>query len=79
MVGNQIDGMLGTVASTALGCGLRALARHPVEVTNFLLMTDDVLAEPPVIADGRASPPARRPGLGVTIDPDKLAHYRVDR
>lgn len=77
MIGNQIDGMLGSVASTALGCGLRALARHPVEVTNHLLMTDDVLAEPPVIADGRAS--ARQaPGLGVTIDPDKLAHYRVD-
>ena len=77
MVGNQIDGMLGTVASTALGCGLRALARHPVEITNHLLMTDDVLAEPPVIADGRAS--ARQaPGLGVTIDPDKLAHYRLD-
>jgi L-alanine-DL-glutamate epimerase-like enolase superfamily enzyme len=77
MVGNQIDGMLGTVASIALGCGLSALARHPVEVTNFLLMTDDVLAEPPVIADGRAAP-RQRPGLGVTIDPDKLAHYRVD-
>ncbi len=78
MIGNQIDGMLGSVASTALGCGLRALARHPVEVTNHLLMTDDVLAEPPVIADGRAA--ARQaPGLGVTIDPDKLAHYRVDR
>ena len=77
MIGNQIDGMLGSVASTALGCGLRALARHPVEVTNHLLMTDDVLAEPPVIADGRAS--ARQaPGLGVTIDPDKLAHYRLD-
>jgi L-Ala-D/L-Glu epimerase len=77
MVGNQIDGMLGTVASIALGCGLGALARHPVEVTNFLLMTDDVLAEPPVVADGRAAP-RQRPGLGVTIDPDKLAHYRVD-
>jgi L-alanine-DL-glutamate epimerase-like enolase superfamily enzyme len=77
VVGNQIDGMLGTVASIALGCGLSALARHPVEVTNFLLMTDDVLAEPPVVADGRAA--ARQgPGLGVTIDPDKLAHYRVD-
>jgi L-alanine-DL-glutamate epimerase-like enolase superfamily enzyme len=69
--------MLGTVASIALGCGLSALARHPVEVTNFLLMTDDVLAEAPVVADGRAA--ARQgPGLGVTIDPDKLAHYRVD-
>lgn len=77
VVGNQIDGMLGTVASVALGCGLRSPARHPVEVTNYLLMTDDVLAEPPVIADGRIA--ARQaPGLGVTIDPDKLARYRVD-
>ena len=78
VVGNQIDGMLGTVASAALACGLRSLARHPVEVTNFLLMGDDVLTDPPVIADGRAA--ARQgPGLGVTIDPDKLAHYRADR
>lgn len=78
VVGNQIDGMLGTVASTSLACGLRSLARHPVEVTNFLLMTDDVLTEPPTIVDGRAA--ARQaPGLGVTIDPDKLAHYRADR
>jgi L-Ala-D/L-Glu epimerase len=75
-VGSQIDGMLGTVASAALGCGLRALARHPVEVTNFLLMTDDVLAEPPVIVEGRLA--ARQaPGLGVTIDPDKLRRYRL--
>jgi L-alanine-DL-glutamate epimerase-like enolase superfamily enzyme len=41
-------------------------------------MADDVLAEPPVIADGRLA--ARQaPGLGVTIDPDKLARYRADR
>lgn len=77
VVGNQIDGMLGTVASIALACGLGAVARHPVEVTHFLLVTDDVLAELPVIADGRAAP-RQGPGLGVTIDPDKLAHYRVD-
>ena len=78
VVGNQIDGMLGTVASTALACGLRSLARHPVEVTNFLLMSDDVLTDPPVIADGRSA--ARQgPGLGVAIDPDKLARYRADR
>ena len=76
VIGSQIDGMLGSVASAALGCGLRALARHPVEVTNFLLMTDDVLAEPPVIVEGRLA--ARQaPGLGVTIDPDKLRRYRA--
>ena len=77
VLGNQIDGMLGTVASAALGCGLRALARHPVEVTNYLLMTDDVLTEPPVIVDGRLAA-RHEPGLGVRIDPGKLAHYRVD-
>lgn len=77
VVGNQIDGMLGTVASVALGCGLRALARHPVEVTNYLLMTDDVLAEPPVIVDGRLAA-RQEPGLGARIDPEKLARYRLD-
>ena len=60
-----------------MGCGLRALARHPVEVTNYLLMTDDVLTEPPVIVDGRLAA-RHEPGLGVRIDPGKLAHYRVD-
>ena len=65
------------MASVALGCGLGALARHPVEVTNYLLMTDDVLAEPPVLVDGRLAA-RQEPGLGARIDPDKLAHYRVD-
>ena len=77
MIGNQIDGMINSVASVALGCGLAALARHPVEVTNYLLMADDVLAEPPVITGGRIA--ARQaPGLGATIDSEKLARYRVD-
>lgn len=77
VVGNQIDGMVGTLASVSLGCGLRALARHPVEVTNFLLMADDVLAEPPLIANGRIAP-RDAPGIGADVDPDKLAHYRID-
>jgi L-Ala-D/L-Glu epimerase len=41
-------------------------------------MSDDLLTEPLTIAGGElAIPPG--PGIGVAIDPDKLARYRTDR
>jgi len=36
-------------------------------------MSDDLLAEPLEIKDGRQGT-----GLGIEIDEDKLAHYRLD-
>lgn len=77
LLGNQVDGMLGTLASVALGSGLRRLAARPGELSNFLLMSDDVLASPLQIRGGRLEAP-QQPGLGAQIDPEKLARYRVD-
>ena len=78
VVGNQIDGQLGTACAVAFGSAYRATSQRAGELSNFLDMSDDLLAEPLQIHDGTL---AVRPGagLGVQIDPDKLARYRTDR
>ena len=77
VMGNQIDGQIGTLCSVAFGAAHRATAQRAGELSNFLDMRDDLLAEPLEIRDGTLSV---RPGagLGLQLDPDKLAHYRQD-
>lgn len=77
VMGNQIDGQLGTACSLAFGSAFQLTSRYAGELSNFLDMSDDLLAEPLVIQDGVL---CVRPGagIGVQIDPDKLARYRTD-
>jgi L-alanine-DL-glutamate epimerase-like enolase superfamily enzyme len=76
VMGNQIDGQIGTACTVAFGAAHRASSRRAGELSNFLDMADDLLTEPLEIAGGElAVRPG--PGLGVEIDPDKLAHYRL--
>lgn len=77
VLGNQIDGQVGTLCAVHFGAAHRATAARPGELSNFLDMRDDLLAEPLRIADGRLGVPPG-PGLGLVIDPDKLAHFRQD-
>jgi L-alanine-DL-glutamate epimerase-like enolase superfamily enzyme len=78
VLGNQIDGQLGTAGSVAFGTAYRLTARRAGELSNFLDMSDDLLTEPLRIENGTLT--ARQgPGLGIEIDPDKLARYRQDR
>ena len=76
-MGNQIDGQLGTVCSAVFGAAFQLTSRRAGELSNFLDMSDDLLTEPLQIRDGvlQVQPGA---GLGVDIDPDKLAYYRTD-
>jgi L-alanine-DL-glutamate epimerase-like enolase superfamily enzyme len=78
VLGNQIDGQLGSLCSVAFGAAYRLTSRRPGELSNFLDMSDDLLAEPLQIRDGEL---VIRPGagLGADLDPDKLARYRQDR
>ncbi|WP_153504182.1 mandelate racemase/muconate lactonizing enzyme family protein [Cumulibacter manganitolerans] len=77
VMGNQIDGQIGTACTVAFGAAFAATARRAGELSNFLDMSDDLLAEPLQIVDGRlAVRPG--PGLGLTVDETKLAHYRED-
>lgn len=76
-MGNQIDGQLGTACTVAFGAAHAATSARAGELSNFLDMADDLLTEPLRIVDGElAVPPG--PGIGVTVDPEKLAHYRLD-
>jgi L-alanine-DL-glutamate epimerase-like enolase superfamily enzyme len=77
VMGNQIDGQLGSMCTVAFGAAFSLTSRRAGELSNFLDMSDDLLTEPLEIRDGEL---AVRPGagLGIQIDPDKLSHYRTD-
>ncbi|TPQ21090.1 mandelate racemase/muconate lactonizing enzyme family protein [Streptomyces sporangiiformans] len=77
VMGNQIDGRLGTVCTVAFGAAHASSSRRAGELSNFLDMSDDLLAEPLVITDGTLTV-RDRPGLGIAIDDAKLARYRQD-
>jgi L-Ala-D/L-Glu epimerase len=78
VLGNQIDGQVGTACAVAFGAAHRSTSRRAGELSNFLDMTDDLLTEPLTISGGElAVRPG--PGTGIDIDPEKLARYRQDR
>lgn len=77
MTGSQGDSGIGATAAFHFCAAHRATQALPAELSFFLNLADDILAEPLVIRGGRLSLPDR-PGLGIVIDRDKLAHYRAD-
>ncbi|MCM0621207.1 mandelate racemase/muconate lactonizing enzyme family protein [Nocardioides bruguierae] len=77
VMGNQIDTQVGTVATAAFGAAHELTSRRPAELSNYLDMSDDLLAEPLVIADGHLKV-RQGPGLGTDVDEQKLSHYRQD-
>ncbi len=77
VLGNQIDGQLGTRCSLAFGAAFELTSRRAGELSNFLDMADDLLAEPLQIERGELRVP-QAPGLGIVVDDDKLRHYRTD-
>ena len=78
LIGNQLDGAVGTMGSLAFGAAFRSTARHAAELTFFHELVDDVVTSRPTIRNGVMRVPGR-PGVGIDIDEDKLHHYRVDR
>jgi L-Ala-D/L-Glu epimerase len=78
VIGNQIDTQVGSLCALAFGAAYPATARRAGELSNFLDMADDLLAEPLRIAGGELTV-RQGPGLGMTVDEDKLRHYRQDR
>jgi L-alanine-DL-glutamate epimerase-like enolase superfamily enzyme len=77
VIGNQIDGQIGSLCAAVFGSAFELTSRRAGELSNFLDMTDDLLAEPLRIERGELRVP-QGPGLGLRLDEDKLAHYRQD-
>ncbi|WP_127125651.1 mandelate racemase/muconate lactonizing enzyme family protein [Georgenia sp. SYP-B2076] len=77
VMGNQIDGQVGTMCTVVFGAAYRGTSARAGELSNFLDMSDDLLTEPLQISAGTLAV-RDRPGTGVDIDEDKLAHYRQD-
>lgn len=77
VMGNQIDGQLGSLCTVAFGAAFELTSRRAGELSNFLDMSDDLLAEPLDIRDGELVV-RPGPGLGAALDPDKVARYRQD-
>ena len=77
IMGNQIDGQIGTMCTAVFGSAFRATTLRAGELSNFLDMSDDLLADPLKISDGSLAV-RNVAGLGIEIDPAKLAKYRQD-
>lgn len=78
VIGNQIDGQIGTACAVAFGSAYRLTSQRAGELSNFLDMSDDLLTAPLRIHDGALAVP-NGAGLGIEIDPEKLDRYRTDR
>jgi muconate cycloisomerase len=75
--GTMLESGIGTAASAQLCATLPTLA-WGTELFGPLLLTEDILAEPLAYADFMLAVP-HGPGLGVTLDEDKLEFFRRDR
>jgi L-alanine-DL-glutamate epimerase-like enolase superfamily enzyme len=76
-MGNQIDTQVGSLATVTFGAAFETSSRRAGELSNFLDMADDLLAEPLEIKAG-AIRVREVPGVGAEIDADKLKKYRQD-
>jgi L-alanine-DL-glutamate epimerase-like enolase superfamily enzyme len=77
-IGNQIDTQVGTVASVVFGAAFAHAAKRAAELSNYLDMADDLLAQPLQIIQGRIRVP-EGPGVGTGVSEEKLERYRSDR
>jgi muconate cycloisomerase len=75
--GTMLEGTVGTAASAQLFSTFAAL-QWGTELFGPLLLTDDIVAEPLRYADFELQVPTT-PGLGITLDADKVACFRRDR
>jgi len=77
LVGSQGDSGLGTLAGLHFCVAHPSTAGLPAELSYFLTLADDLLAEPLTIREGLLTVPSG-PGLGIPLEEDKVRQYRVD-
>jgi len=72
----MLEGGIGTLASAHAFLTLNRLA-WGTELFGPLLLTEDILAEPPLYRDFQLHV-SHLPGLGLAIDEERLAFFRRD-
>jgi muconate cycloisomerase len=72
--GTTLETSVGTAASLHLYCTLPNLSEG-CELFGPLLLADDIVEEPVEYRDFQVWVP-RGPGLGVSLDEEKVSHYR---
>lgn len=73
--GTQADMHIGTASAAHFACSYAAVHAH--EISSFLDASGHVAREELVIRDGKLLVPDG-PGIGLTLDPEKVQRYRVD-
>jgi muconate cycloisomerase len=76
--GTMLEGTIGTIASLHAFASLPQAFPFGTELFGPLLLKDDIVQERPTYGNFSITVPDK-PGLGVAIDEDKLAHYRRDK
>jgi muconate cycloisomerase len=77
IIGSMPELGIGTAAQAQLAFAMRNIG-YASDVNGFVYHSDDIVQEKLRIEDGYLYPP-EGPGLGVTLDQDKLEKYRIDR
>ncbi|MCY1462836.1 Muconate cycloisomerase 1 [compost metagenome] len=72
--GTMLEGAIGTLASAHAFVTLNKLTWH-TELFGPLLLTEEIVTEAPVYRDFQLHVP-RTPGLGLTLDEERLARFR---
>ncbi|WP_260928263.1 muconate/chloromuconate family cycloisomerase [Novosphingobium sp. 9] len=75
--GTMLEGSVGTIASAHVFATVAELA-WGTELFGPLLQTEEILTAPPVYSDFSLAIPTG-PGLGISLDDDKLDFFRRDR
>lgn len=76
LMGSQAETGVGTLASAHFGASRRNVS-YPGEISFYLCLKDDLLAEPISLKDGEIELP-NRPGNGAVLDEKKIKMYRMD-
>lgn len=77
-IGSMPEGKIGASAALHLAIAMPNLSEHPSDIRGFTTYREDVVVEDLDIQNGNLYV-SERPGLGVTLDEEKLSRLRTDR